>query len=361
MIEPQAQVAALAPYALAELTPPKGKRLISLAQNESCMPPSPRALAAAKEAMEVAQLYPDPDWTDLRAAIAEVHDIDPDRILCGAGSMELIAALLRCYVGPGRAVLSTRYAYAFFRTAALAVGGAYRFAEECDYHVDVDAILDALEPDVAVVCVANPGNPTGTRISNDELVRLRDRLPAGVLLVVDEAYGEFVDEGDGRAFALTEQGNSVVLRTFSKAYCLAGARVGWGLFPEAVAAQVRKLINPNNVSTASQVAAAAAMRDRVHLRSVCRETVARRARFTKQIEGFGLRAVPSCTNFVLIEFSDADAAGRASVALHEEGIVMRGMGGYGLPQCLRATVGAVSEMDLAATVLSRHLVEERRR
>ncbi|MEE8287429.1 MAG: histidinol-phosphate transaminase [Gammaproteobacteria bacterium] len=353
MIEPQAHVAALAAYSLAELKAPPGKRLVSLAQNESCMPPSPKALAAAGKAIASWQLYPDPDWTELRAAIAGVHDIAPETILCGAGSMELIGALMRCYAGPGTGVLSTQYAYAFFRTATLAVGGDYSWVEERDYTINVDAILEAVRPHTRVVCVANPGNPTGTRISNDEIVRLRAELPEDMLLVVDEAYGEFANDPADQIFGLAERGDTVILRTFSKVYGLAGARVGWGVFPSAVAEHVRKLLNPNNISTASQAASAAAMLDRDYMRAVRRETIARRDRFSEQVKGLGLNAIPSSTNFVLIEFSTVNTAKDAAEALREEGILMRGMAGYGLPHCLRATISHAADMNLAVRVLSR--------
>ena len=358
MIEPQAHVAALAAYPLAELKAPPGKRLVSLAQNESCMPPSPKALAAAGKAMATSQLYPDPDWTELRAAIAAVHDIAPETILCGAGSMELISALMRCYGGPGADVLSTQYAYAFFKTATMAAGGDYRWVEERDFTINVDAILEAVRPDTRVVCVANPGNPTGTRIPNHEIVRLRAELPEDILLVVDEAYGEFSDDPADHIFALAERGDTVILRTFSKAYALAGARVGWGVFPSAVAGHVRKLLHPNNISAASQAASAAAMLDRGYMRAVRGETIARRDHFSQQVIALGLNAIPSSTNFVLIEFSSVNSAKDAANALLEEGVLMRGMAGYGLPHCLRATIGNAADMDLAIRVLS-HLFERR--
>ncbi len=353
MIEPQAHVAALAAYPLAELKAPPGKRLVSLAQNESCMPPSPKALAAAGKAMATSQLYPDPDWTELRAAIAAVHDIAPETILCGAGSMELISALMRCYGGPSADVLSTQYAYAFFKTATVAAGGDYRWVEERDFTINVDAILEAVRPDTRVVCVANPGNPTGTRIPNHEIVRLRAELPEDILLVVDEAYGEFSDDPADHIFALAERGDTVILRTFSKAYGLAGARVGWGVFPSAISGHVRKLLHPNNISAASQAASAAAMLDRGYMRAVRGETIARRDHFSQQVIALGLNAIPSSTNFVLIEFSSVNSAKTAADALLEEGVLMRGMAGYDLPHCLRATISNAVDMDLSIRVLSR--------
>jgi histidinol-phosphate aminotransferase len=359
MIRPNAHVAAMAPYALADVNAPAGKRLISLAQNESALPPSPRALAAARDALSSARLYPDPDWTELRAAIARVHGLAPDQLLCGAGSMELIARLVQCYAGPGDRVLSSQYGYAFFRAAARAVGTDFDQAPEHGFTVSVDALLAAVDDNTRVICLANPGNPTGTRIMRKDLVRLRDGLDDGILLLIDEAYGEFTDAPGEGTFDLVSRGNTVVVRTFSKAYGLAGLRVGWGLFPPPIAAEVRKLLNPNNVSAASQAAATAAMIDQDYMREVCSETAARRGRFAGRIKRLGLRVPESHTNFVLIQFASANAAARAERALRAEGILMRGIANYGLPDCLRATIGSETDMERAADLVAEWSKKER--
>ncbi len=353
MIAPRPHVADMAAYALAELKAPDGRRLISLAQNEAAHTPSPRALDAARDALDGAALYPDPDWTGLRAAIAEVHGIDPENILCGAGSLELIACLMQAYVGPGDTVLASQYSYAFFHTAAVAAGGAYKAADEDDFTVSVGSLLAAVEPSTRIVCVANPGNPTGTRIPDSELRRLREALDPGILLVIDEAYGEFAGQRNDGIFDLAERGDTVILRTFSKAYGLAGMRVGWGLFPSRVAREVRKILNPNNISAASQAAAAAAMRDQDYMRAACLKTIDRRNRFARAVSALGLSVPESHTNFVLIRFADPEQARAADEVLRAEGVFMRGMGGYGLPDCLRATIGAEEDMGLAGDLLAK--------
>lgn len=350
--QPSPRIALLAPYALAELVVAPGKRMVSLAQNESALPPSPAAISAAKTALSDAALYPDPDWRDLRSAIADVHGIDPVSILCGSGSMELIGALAAAYLGPGDRALTTAYGYLFFRTAARLAGAEVDLAPEAGLTVDVDALLNLVRAETRVVFVANPGNPTGTRITRAELTRLRDRLPENVLLVLDEAYGEFADTPGESMFDLVARGDTVVLRTFSKAYGLAGMRVGWGVFPVAIAEQVRKILNPNNISIASQAAATAAMRDQAHMRMVRDQTTARRERFATSVRGIGLEVPESHTNFVLIRFPAAHAAASADQALRAEGIILRGMGGYGLPDCLRATIGAEHDMELTHTTLT---------
>ena len=219
----------MAPYALARMQLPPSRSLIALAQNESLRPPCPLAVNAGAQAMANAALYPDPDWTDLRTALGALHEIDPEDVLCGAGSLDLIAAIARCYRGPNRNVLAPIHAYPFYRTAAQ-MAARFDVAPEVDGTVSADAFLEAARPDTALVCVANPGNPTGTRLHLSEIKRLRDGLRAEMVLIVDEACGEFADHFGERAFAMAEAGNTVVLRTFSKAYALAGARVGWGCF-----------------------------------------------------------------------------------------------------------------------------------
>lgn len=358
MIKPREHIMAMAPYALADLQPPAGKPLISLAQNESALPPSPAALQAAAGALADSSLYPDPDWSDLRHAISRVHDLEPGGILCGAGSMELIVCLTQCYAGLGNEVLSSQYAYAFFRTAAAVAEATYVAVPEEDFTVSVDLLLAGVTNRTRIVFIANPGNPTGTRIDKTELVRLRHELSEDILLVIDEAYGEFSEDAGEETFDLVKSGNTVVLRTFSKAYGLAGMRVGWGLFPPDIATEVRKLLNPNNVSIASQAAAAAAMADQAYMRETCDVSAERRDRFAGNARQLGLSVPQSTTNFTLINFASPAAATTASEALQVEGIFMRGMAGYGLPASLRATIGAEDDMRLALEILSSTCLKE---
>lgn len=349
MIAPVATVAAMAPYALADLGAPG---LISLAQNESAFGPSPMALAAGVGALKDSALYPDPDWRDLRAAIAQVHGLAADSILCGAGSMELIGALVRAYAGPGEAVLGSAYGYLFAATACQQAGADYVTVPEPGLRVDPDALLDAVTPATRIVFLCNPGNPTGTRITNTEILRLRAGLPDEVILAVDQAYGEFDDQPPEAIFALAEAGNTVVLRTFSKAYALAGARVGWAVASEGIGGQMRKLLNPNNVAAASQAMAAAAMRDQAHMQGIVRKTAAIRGDFSRALSEAGFAIPESHANFVLIPFTGTATADAADTALRGGGYLLRGMGGYGLAHCLRATVGAAEAMRDVARILA---------
>ncbi|KIC12739.1 aminotransferase [Leisingera sp. ANG-M1] len=350
MIRAVPHVAAMASYALADLG---GEGTISLAQNESAFAASPAAIAAGKAVLEQMPLYPDPEWPDLRAAVDEVHGLDPAKILCGAGSMELIGCLIRAFAGPGDRVLGTDYGYAFVSSASAQVQADYVKARERELTVSVDDILAATTPETRIVFVCNPGNPTGTLIPNGEILRLREGLPADVLLVVDQAYAEFADASNDPAdvFALVDRGDTVVMRTLSKAYSLAGARAGWGYFPPEIAGEVRKLLNPNNISIPSQAMAAAAMRDQAHLLDVVAKTAAIRDGFAEGCRALGLTVPQSHTNFVLMRFASPEQAQAADAALRAEKLLMRGMGGYGLNDCLRATICSQEIMDRALAVL----------
>lgn len=351
MIAANPHVRSMAPYALADLKVPDGMQPVSMAQNESLRPPSPLAIEAGNAALAATHRYPDPDWVDLRGALAATHRIAPETILCGAGSMELIACLARAYAGPERAVLSSQYGYALFRSAAASVQARCDLATEADYTVSVDAYLAAVQGDTKLVFVANPANPTGTRVPRSELVRLRRNLPDNTLLVIDEAYGEFSDGLDTPMFDLLEGGDTVVLRTFSKAYGLAGARVGWGAFPVGIAAQVRKLLNPNNISTVAQAMASAAVDDQPYMRETVTETARLRDRTAASLTLEGFSVARSFTNFLLIGLNDSGAARRTEAALRREGILLRSVSGYGLPHCLRATVADLASMTRAENIL----------
>ena len=340
-------IRAMAPYALAEL--PAGGA-ISLAQNESLRPPSPRAIALAQTALSQSQLYPDPDWTELRQALSRVHGIDPEQIVCGTGSLELIAALAQTFAGPGDGVVVPEHAYPFFKTATALSDARLIAAPERGLTVSCEAMACAAQG-AKIVFIANPANPTGTRIPTDAPRRLRAALGPEVLLVIDEAYGEFADHLDARCFDMGADGCTVVLRTFSKAYGLAGARVGWGVFPSALAAELRKVLNPNNVSLASQAMALGAVEDQAYMRDTVAQTIAIRDAFRTRLCAAGYDIPETHTNFVLIPFASDHAAAEADAVLKSHGLVLRQQGGAGLPHCLRATVCVASVMDRLADVL----------
>lgn len=351
MIEPASHVAAMSAYALADLEAPAGKSLVSLSQNESVRGPSPSVTEAVASAIATAHFYPDPDWVELRQTLAHQHSIPFEGIICGNGSMELIAALAKSFADETGAILAPRHAYPFFRTAALLARARFDTAPEKDERVSVAALLDAHRTDTKIVFVANPGNPTGTRIAREDIVTLRDELPEKTLLVIDEAYGEFADHLGEPLYDLVERGDTVILRTFSKAYGLAGMRVGWELFPIAIAREIQKVLNPNNVSVAGQAAAVAALKDQRYMRETCDLTAALREGLAARLRSSEFDVADSFTNFLLIRFSDGEMAADADLALRKEGVFLRAQSGAGLPHCLRMTIGAKADLDFAASLL----------
>jgi len=351
MIPAAPHIACMAAYQLADLSVPPGQRLISLSQNESLRAPSPLVAEVICRAAQAPHLYPDPDWRTLRDEIAALHGLDPAGILCGNGSLELIGALARAYLGAGDAALAPAHAYPFFQTATRLTGARFDVAAETALCADVDALLAAVTPQTRLVFLANPGNPTGTRLPRSELLRLREGLPDYVLLVLDEAYGEFADHLNEPMFDLVVRGDSVVLRTFSKAYGLAGMRVGWGVFPPQIAGELRKVLSPNNVAFAGQLAARAAVQDQAFMRETCAQTATLRDGFIARLRDAGLEVLDSFTNFALIRFASVAEAGSADAALRAEGVFLRGQSGAGLADCLRATIGRPEDMAVAAEVL----------
>ncbi len=354
MIKANKHIAAMDTYALPVFDVAPGKPIVALAQNESFRPPSTKVLLAGQAAVQEMVLYPDSGYKALNHTIAKTHNLDIDGVLVSAGSMEMIAALAQAYLSKNRSALSTQYSYAFFRTAAALVDADFVTVPERDHQVSVDHFLLAVSDKTSIVFVANPGNPTGTHIPKEDLIRLREGLRDDILLVIDEAYGEFADHEGEPTFDMVEAGNTVVLRTFSKAYGLAGARVGWGYFPPAIKAELQKVINPGSISAVSQAMATAAMEDQQSMKSLCEATGSIRDEFIEQVRALGLTVPQSLTNFALILFETTVAAQQADKALRDEAIVLRGMGGYGLPQALRATIGTQEQMDFVIRVLKQH-------
>jgi len=340
MISPIPQVMSMAPYALADLQP----HLLSLSQNESAYTCSQKALDAGQKALTTAHLYSDPDWLELRQAVANVHKLNTANVLCGAGSMELIAAIIHSYTSRGDEVLGTEHGYLFVATACQQTACTYKQVDEPNYRVSIDHLIDAVSSRTKIVFVCNPGNPTGTRIDNSELIRLRQSLADDVLLVIDQAYAEFDDQNHEALFDLIHKGNTIITRTLSKAYALAGQRVGWGAFPECVAEQVRKMLNPNNVSIVAQAMGTAAMLDQKHMQYIVEQTANIRNEFAMTLKNSGFDTPTSHTNFLLLPFADNARAAAMDLRLREGGYLVRGMGGYGLGHCLRITIEKIDIM-----------------
>jgi len=351
MPTPKAHVASLAPYQLADLALAPGIQPVMLAQNESLRDPSPQVATAISAAQHDGRLYADPKCSELAMVLRQIYDLSGNAVLLGAGSMELIGVLLRAYVGPGDEVLSSQFGYAYFALATAITGARYIQACELDYTLDVDAMLAKVTDHTKVVVAVNPGNPTGTAIANSEIRRLRMALPEDVLLVIDEAYGEFTDAWQKPVFDLVEAGNCVVLRTLSKAYGLASMRVGWGFFPETIAQQMLKLLNPNRLSSISQHAAMAALQDQEYMRATVTQTLQIAQQFRQAMQALGFYVPQSHGNFVLLKLASATQAQNIEKGLRKQGFLVRPMRND-LAECLRITIGEPQVMRQLTEVIT---------
>jgi histidinol-phosphate aminotransferase len=329
---------------------------VKLSSNESALGPSRLALAAYEEAAKGLSVYPDGGAQILRQAIAEVHGLDVARIVCGNGSDELLHLLATAYLRPGDEVLFSKHAFLVYRIAALANGGLPVTAPEKHLRVDVDAMLAHVTPKTRLVYLANPNNPTGTYLPHDEVRRLHAGLPADTTLVIDAAYAEYVRRNDYEAGVemVSRFPNVVMTRTFSKVYGLAGLRIGWAYCPADVADVLNRVRGPFNVSVPAQRAGAAALKDRAHVERSVEHNERWRAYLTDAIRKTGLRVDDSVANFLLIHFPNATGktAADADRFLCKRGLILRGVANYGLPDCLRLTVGPEDANRRVAEVLA---------
>jgi len=310
-----------------------------LSSNENPLGPSPRAVDAYHAAAASLERYPSSDHAALRHAIAEVHGVDPDRVICGDGSDEVIAWLCHAYAGPGDEVLVTEHGFSMYRISALASGATPVEVAERNRRVDIDLLLAAANERTRLVFIANPANPTGTMLTTAELARLAEGLPPQALLVIDGAYADFVDGYDGGRALVENRENVFMTRTFSKIYGLGGLRIGWGYGPRAVIDVLNRLRGPFNLTAPSLAAAEAAVRD-IRWTNHCRAENARwRSWLARQLAEIGIPSDPSFANFILARFADEATADAADAFCRSRGIILRKVKGYKLPHCLRITIG----------------------
>lgn len=330
-----------------------GKPLVKLSANENPLGCSPAALEALGDAGNP-QYYPDPGATALREAIGALHGVDPARIVCGTGSDELLNLAAQAFAGQGDEVLFSRFSFAVYDIAAKRCGATPVVVTDKDYTADVDALLAAVTANTRVLFIANPNNPTGTFLPREEIARLHAGLPANVLLVLDQAYAEYLapeDDDAGLALAAAHE-NVLVTRTFSKIYGLAAERIGWATGAPHLVDALNRIRGPFNVTSSGQRAGLAALSDQDFVRASREANAAQRARFVERVEALGnhgLRAVPSEANFVLVEFNGAVSAKAALDAIARAGYAVRHL--PELDHCLRITVGTEEQMDNIADVL----------
>ncbi|MDF2689632.1 MAG: histidinol-phosphate transaminase [Microvirga sp.] len=318
-------------------------KIHKLSSNETPLGPSPKA-AEAVRSFEHLELYPDGSATKLREAIAAKYGLDANRIVCGAGSDELLSLITNAYVGPGDEGIFTEHGFLVYRIALLAAGGVPVVAPEKDYRTDVDAILERVTEKTKIVFLANPNNPTGSYIPFDEVKRLHAGLPSHVVLVLDAAYAEYVRRNDyesGLELVATAE-NVVMTRTFSKIYGLANLRIGWMVAPAHIVDAVNRIRGPFNMNGPALAAGIAAIQDDAHVAKAVEHNEKWLAWLTKEIEALGLKATPSVGNFLMIHFpKDAGKTAKdADAFLSSRGLILRRIDAYGIPHALRLTVGS---------------------
>ncbi|GGB70772.1 pyridoxal phosphate-dependent aminotransferase [Blastomonas aquatica] len=355
--QPKEWIEAIHAYVPGKSTGDDGKPLIKLSANENPLGSSALALAARTQgAATDPSLYPDPDSTMLRDAIGALHGLDPARIVCGTGSGELLTIAASAFAGPGDEVVYVRYGFSLYEIAARRCGATPVVAPDNFYATDVDALLACITDATRVVYLANPNNPTGTLTSRADLARLHAALPSQVLLVIDQAYAEYVaaTDEDGALDLARDHGNVLVTRTFAKAYGLAGDRVGWGYGSAHVTGLLNRLRGPFNVGLTAQAAALAALADQEFVTRSAAHNALWRDWFTTevgQLGNHGVTVVPSHANFVLVLFEGSLSAEAAFNALMKAGYIVRWPKGQGLGHALRITIGHEADMRAIAAVL----------
>ncbi|MEZ5680661.1 MAG: histidinol-phosphate transaminase [Erythrobacter sp.] len=334
-----------------------GRPLAKLSANENPLGCSPDVLKALSEGHQP-NFYPDPDATALREAIGTAHGIDAAHIVCGSGSAELLQCAVQAFAGPGDEVLFSRFSFSLYPLLVHMVGAEVVMADTVDYAPDVDNILAAVTERTRVVLLDNPNNPIGAWLPRGDVERLHAGLPGNVLLVVDQAYAEFLedDEDDGGLELAARHDNVLVTRTFSKAFGIAGERVGWATGALHLVDALNRLRGAFNVTESGQKAALAALGDMEFLRRTRDTNNASMKRFIEHLTALGnhgVRCLPSKANFVLVVFDGKLAATTALEAIANAGYAVRHLPGQGLPEALRITIGTDQQMDDIAAVLRR--------
>ena len=330
------------------------ERVIKLSSNEGAFGTNPAAVQACREFAEKMFRYPDGGSSALRGAIAEVHGIDADRIVCGNGSDELIGLLCHAYLKPESEIVITQYAFLMYRLYAVGCDAQPVTVPEKDFKVDPEAILKAVTPKTKMIFIANPGNPTGTYLSKDELTGLCRRLPENIMIVIDAAYAEFVakEDYDAGIDIVDQFPNVVMLRTFSKIYGLGGVRLGWCYASREITDVLNRIRGPFNVNAVAQVAGAAAVKDRDFVKKSFEHNRKWLDILPRELEKIGLRTTPSVTNFILVHFpAEGKTAENADLFLQSRGLIVRRVASYGLPNALRMTIGNDEEMTLLLNAL----------
>jgi histidinol-phosphate aminotransferase len=361
--QPRPGVLDIQAYVPGKSSAPGVAKIFKLSSNESPLGPSPRAIEAYRKAGEHLEDYPDGSASELREAIGRLYGLDPARIVCGAGSDDLLNLLARAYLADGDEAIHTTHGFLVYPIATLGAGATPVVAPETRYTADVDAILAKVSAKTKLVFLANPNNPTGTYVPFDEVKRLQRSLPPHVLLVVDAAYSEYVERNDyesGIELVATCE-NVVMCRTFSKIHGLAGLRLGWMYGPAHVVDAINRIRGPFNVNLPAIAAGVAAIEDTAHQDFSRAHNRKWLPWLTEEIGRLGLEVTPSVANFVLIHFpsTKGKTAADADRFLTARGLILRQVAAYRLPNALRMSVGTEEANRLVVQALAEFLGSRR--
>jgi histidinol-phosphate aminotransferase len=346
--QPKPWIMAIAPYVPGRSSTDDGRKVVKLSSNENPLGTSKEAIVAFAEHKLRLERYPDASATSLREAIAEKYDLDPARIIYGTGSDEILHLIAGAYAGHGDEVIYVRYGFAVYEIASRRVGATLVVAPDNDYASDVDAILACVTEATRIVFIANPNNPTGTFTPRDEIARLHAGLPSHVMLVIDQAYAEYIEaEDDDHGLEMARMHpNVIITRTFSKIYGLAAERIGWGYGSAEAVAAMHRIRAPFNITSAGQAAAIAAIKANGFADNSRAHNAEWRSWLAHEVASLanaGLRAVPSKANFLLVLFEGKLTAEIAYKKLMDHGYITRWLPGQGLGQGLRITIGTEAE------------------
>ena len=354
-IQPKPGILDIAPYVGGKSKIDGVAEPMKLSSNENALGAGEKAREAYQAAVANIHIYPDGRASKLRDAVAAHHGLEGERLIFGNGSDEVFALLNQTYLQPGDNIVTGQYGFLAYRISALANQATVKLAPEPGFKAEVEAILEQVDERTKIVYISSPSNPTGSYNTAEETRRLHAALPPHVLLVIDEAYAEFVTAPDWEtSFPLARDAeNIVVTRTFSKIHGLGGLRIGFGYAPLKVCEAVDRIRLPFNVSVPGLDAAVAALGDEAHQKASRDLVETWRPRLTQAIKGFGFDVFPSAGNFILVRFPDATRnAAAANDYLNTKGIIVRPVGGYGLPDCLRITVGTEDQNRAVLDALS---------
>jgi histidinol-phosphate aminotransferase len=354
---PVSSVMKLSPYVQGESSIIGVDEPIKLSSNESPHGPSPLALKAYQAFATQLNRYPDGSQQELREAISRVYGLDAERIICGNGSDELILLVVRAYLRPGDEALMSENGFIMSNIHSIAQGAELVIAPEKKYRIDVDAMLDRVTEKTRFCTVANPNNPTGTYLSDSEMRRLHAGLPENCLLLIDNAYAEYVDQEDFESGArlVDEFENVVMTRTFSKIYGLSGMRIGWAYCPAEMISVLQRIRTPFNANGPAMAAAAAAVLDTEFVRSIKEQNNHSLLKISQELTRLGIEVIPSTTNFYLLRFDpqSGKSGTEAAAFLQSRGIIPRPAGGSDV--FLRITVGLNHENDAVIEALTEYM------